>query len=368
MAERQLGLPGSRRAERSLGLNASRPKAVAEPHRAAGRKRSQRLQPEAGGSAICVSDLERHVESWMLDCEIRQLSPNTMSLRRTLLGKFIWFLEDGDYELCDEQAVREFLAYLNTGHRQKGGRWGNEQLTRPLRPKSVRNYYSELAALFRYLIAEGVLTESPLEGINRPIVRQDQIQPFTADQIRALVAASKRTECPRRDEAIVLFLLDTGARASEVCSLRVADVDLSQRKCTVLGKGNKRRQVYFGPTTARAILKYLAEVPHNDDSPLFISLRGTRYCEGISRHGLGDMIGRLGKLARLQGVRCSPHTFRHTFAINFLRRGGNVFTLKELLGHTALYMVNRYVALAQADLEAQHRQYSPVEGIVGRAR
>jgi site-specific recombinase XerD len=59
--------------------------------------------------------------------------------------------------------------------------------------------------------------------------------------------------------------------------------------------------------------------------------------------------------------RCSPHTFRHTFAISFLRAGGNVFTLKEMLGHTSLAMTNRYVAIAQADISKQHAQFSPVK-------
>jgi site-specific recombinase XerD len=72
-----------------------------------------------------------------------------------------------------------------------------------------------------------------------------------------------------------------------------------------------------------------------------------------------QLIERLGKAAKLEAVRCSPHIFPHTFAVEFLRGGGNVFTLKELLGHTSLTRVNRYLALAQADLENQHRQFSP---------
>jgi integrase/recombinase XerD len=69
----------------------------------------------------------------------------------------------------------------------------------------------------------------------------------------------------------------------------------------------------------------------------------------------------LGRVAGIQSARCSPHTFRHTFAVEFLRGGGNVFSLKELLGHTSLTICNRYIALAQADLERQHRQYSPAD-------
>ena len=73
-----------------------------------------------------------------------------------------------------------------------------------------------------------------------------------------------------------------------------------------------------------------------------------------------------GGAAVIEATRCSPHTCRHYFAVEFLRAGGNVFTLKELLGHTTLTMVNRYVQLAQADLEAQHRQFSPADRLKRR--
>ncbi|MBC7806379.1 MAG: site-specific integrase, partial [Akkermansiaceae bacterium] len=74
----------------------------------------------------------------------------------------------------------------------------------------------------------------------------------------------------------------------------------------------------------------------------------------------GGFIERLGKSARLQGVRCSPHTFRHYAAISFLRAGGNSFTLQNLLGHSSLTMTMNYVKIAEADITAQHRQFSPV--------
>lgn len=70
---------------------------------------------------------------------------------------------------------------------------------------------------------------------------------------------------------------------------------------------------------------------------------------------------RLGKAAKVSGVRCSPHTFHHTFAVSFLRHGGNVFTLQQMLGHASLDQTNQYVNLAQADIENQHRQFSPAD-------
>ena len=148
-------------------------------------------------------------------------------------------------------------------------------------------------------------------------------------------------------------------------------IDFETHCCTVLGKGNKHRSVFFGKVTAWALWQYAREEPRESEDPLFMSDSGSRCGEPLTRSGLLQLIHRLGRAAGLETVRCSPHTFRHTFTVTFLRNGGNVFTLKELLGHTSLTICNRYVALAQADIERQHRLYSLVDGIrkvVARSR
>ena len=141
---------------------------------------------------------------------------------------------------------------------------------------------------------------------------------------------------------------------------------MSARKCIVLGKGNKHRVVYFGRQTAKALWNYLREEDREPCSPVFLSDRGTKAGEPLTRAGLRQLIERLGKAANIEAVRCSPHTFRHTFAVTFLRNGGNVFSLQQILGHTSLQMTNRYVAVSQADLERQHRQFSPVDRLGGK--
>ena len=82
--------------------------------------------------------------------------------------------------------------------------------------------------------------------------------------------------------------------------------------------------------------------------------------------GVRQIVERAGKVAHIEAMRCSPHTFRHTMAVTFLRNGGQVFALKKILGHTDLNMTNRYVALVQADIAKQHRQFSPVDNLKRR--
>jgi site-specific recombinase XerD len=220
----------------------------------------------------------------------------------------------------------------------------------------VRTYYAHLRSFFNWLVGEGLLETSPLAALSPPQARPDQIQPFTREQVEALLLAARRASYPQRDEAILLFLLDTGVRASELCTIKMNDVDLFSCRAQVLGKGNKRRSVYFGRRCARALRTYLRREYRTPDYPLFTTERGEA---ALTRSGLLQIIHKMGKRAGIQVTRCSPHTFRHTFAVEFLRAGGNVFSLQQLLGHTGLQITQRYVALAQADIQTQHRQFSP---------
>lgn len=308
---------------------------------------------------LSVSELVFATRDWLFDGEYRQHSKSTTAIRRIVTDKLLWFLRERGYEQCGTSELRQFLAYLSRGHEDAAGRWGNARFSKPVRPRTVHTYHGHLRTLFTWLVCEGTLDTSPMDKLAAPVSRSDQVHPFTQPQIEALLAAAKRSRHPRRDEAIILFLLDTGARVSELCALKMRDVDLDNRRCTVLGKGNKHRSLYFGKRAARALWQHLKFDARQPDEPLFAADRGEGAGEPLTRSGMLQLIKRLGRAANIQATRCSPHTFRHTFAVEFLRAGGNVFGLKELLGHTALQMVNRYVALAQADVENQHRQFSP---------
>ncbi len=321
--------------------------------------------------AVAAADLARHAEGWLLDGDIRLHSSCTRELRRHVLDKLDWFLHEHGCTSCGTLELRRFLAYITRGHESADGRWKNPLLKRPVRHATLHTYYGHLKTFFGWLVAEGVIEASPMDAIASPIARVDQIQPFTDPQVAALLQAAKRSHHGRRDEAILLLLLDTGMRASELCGLALADVDMQAKRCTVLGKGNKHRSVFFGRTTAKSLWQYLRLEMREPKEPLFFADRGNGAGEPLTRSGLLQLVHRLGKAAKIEATRCSPHTFRHTFAVTFLRNGGNVFTLMQLLGHTSLTMTNRYVALAQADMENQHRLCSPVDNLkkgAGRRR
>jgi integrase/recombinase XerD len=163
-----------------------------------------------------------------------------------------------------------------------------------------------------------------------------------------------------RDRALVLFLLDTGARAGEAARLQIGDVDLTSREVTIrqFGTGRKThgRHVYLGNASASALWTYLAiRGEQYPDDYVFLTAQN----RPVDRWRIAHLVESAGQRAGVPHA--YPHRFRHTFAIQYLRNGGDVFTLKRLLGHTTMTMVQRYLALADADSQDAHRKASPVD-------
>lgn len=315
-------------------------------------------------ASLSVAQLAYQANGWLVDCEIRQHSPATTATRRMMLDKLLWFLKENDLPCCGLAELRGFFSYLMSGHTGMGGRWGNPHMTRPVRPRTVETYHGHLRTFFAWVVGQGSLDQSPMARISAPICRADQIQPFTPAQVEAVLSAARTTQQPRRDEAIIMLLLDTGIRASELCGLTHGDLDLTERRITVLGKGNKKRSVYFGQRATKLLWTHLGGKEIEGEVPLFPSESTAGKGGHLSRYGLRDMIERLKGISGVTGVRCSAHTFRHTFAVSFLRAGGQVYALKEILGHTDIKQTLKYVALADADLKGQ-RRFSPGDQLAG---
>ena len=137
--------------------------------------------------------------------------------------------------------------------------------------------------------------------------------------------------------------------------MRIYQMDLRNRRVTVMGKGSKERMVPISARTAQAVWRYLAERGETRKAEmLFPGRDGLR----LSRYGLRRLVKRLGDRAGVVGA--TVHRFRHAFAIEFLRNQPNIFALQRMLGHSSLEMVRRYLAIAQADVEVAHQEGSPV--------
>jgi integrase/recombinase XerC/integrase/recombinase XerD len=316
---------------------------------------------------LSLSDLEGAVESWLLDNDAR-LSGKTAVNRRFLCEKLLWWLHREGCTECGKREITRFIIYLRTAHKLPEGRWQERGLPplsgrhrQEMRPRSVANYFRWLRTFFLWCVTNEYIEASPLRTMRPPEHRDDQIQPFTLDQVQALLRAAKNSRYPRREEALVLLLLDPGARAAEVCGLNRADFSLREASVRLRGKGDTYRYNYLSVVTVHAIEQYLRERgAFQDDDPLFSSERVGFSGGRLTPDGLGQIIRRLGAAAGITGVRCSPHTFRHTFATMGLRNGAELPDIQAQYGHTTTEMTRRYTLLTGADQKRRHRQYSPV--------
>ena len=217
----------------------------------------------------------------------------------------------------------------------------------------------------RWLVDEGELDDSPMRRVSMPRLEKRIQPPFTPEDIKALLAACK-TKTPKdlRDRAMTLALLDSGLRASEFVGLRVNSVDMRSGLVTVIGKGHKQRTVRFGAKTRQAILRYLARrLEATQDSPLWIAYRTDGEERGpLTLRGLQMVFRNLGEKAGVSP--CHPHKFRRTFALWCLRDGMDLHSLRLLMGHSSLAVLQRYLALAGEDIERAHKLHSPVDNLL----
>lgn len=166
-----------------------------------------------------------------------------------------------------------------------------------------------------------------------------------------------------RDHVFILLLLDTGARLAEALGLQVDDLDLCSGSFKVLGKGRKERLIGVSATLEGHLRRYLTRretalaAIDGETSPwVFPNHNGGQW--GAKR--AQQRLKRYANSAGVSRVRVSPHTFRHTFALWFVRNGGSPFHLQKILGHTSLDMSRRYCELADVDFISRQQQLSPL--------
>jgi len=177
---------------------------------------------------------------------------------------------------------------------------------------------------------------------------------YTEHQIRRIIAWKPRVRFKKLLRLLVLFLLDTGCRISEAINVRVRDVDLDNLLVTLDGKGSKQRIVPFSFELRAMMFRHVREGKLGPDALLFGTRTGTRL-------GRNNVLRAMKALCRDLGFEPparTVHATRHTFAVNYLRRGGSEFRLQKVLGHSSLEMTRRYANLVTADLQAVHEKVS----------
>jgi len=290
-------------------------------------------------------------------------SPKTISWYTECLVLFQRFLSaSGMSRLVKdvgEPQVRAFIAHLQNKTKWTNGGKSSGTPQR-LSPEGIQNRVRALKGFFSWLHREGYTETNRLQHLRNFKVPQKVVEVLSEEEIaRVLSAVDPKTPWGARDYAILMLMLDSGLRLSEVIGLKAAHLDIDAGYLKVMGKGSKERIVPFGAATQKALWRYACHFRPEaiGTDRFFVTLDG----QSMSEAGFTSMFKRLAQRSGV--IRLHPHLCRHTFATRYLMNGGDVFSLQQILGHTTLEMVRRYVSLASAHVAVQHRKFSPMDNI-----
>ncbi len=221
---------------------------------------------------------------------------------------------------------------------------------------SVARKLSALRMFFRFATREGYRTAEPpaLESGRLPRRLPHVLSQTEMEQI--LAAPDIDTPDGLRDRALMELLYSSGLRASEICGLRIDDLDLEQGLVRCLGKGSRERVIPVGETAADWLRRHLRQLraPRTGSAPLFPGRNGAP----ISRYALWSRIRRHARVAGISTT-VSPHTLRHSFATHLLAGGADLRAIQEMLGHADIGTTQIYTHVDETRLGSVFRQFHP---------
>jgi integrase/recombinase XerD len=243
----------------------------------------------------------------------------------------------------------EAIATLMVGNVRRG--FGTRSSARQL---------SALRGFFRFLVRERAIPEDPTRLLDRPKVTRRLPRVLSFEEVERLLAAPDlATERGVLHAAMLHLMYASGLRVSELCALRVSDLDLQRGLVAPRGKGGKQRLVPVGEIALAHAARYLGEVrsrhARSDARTLFVSTRGSGR---FTREGFWRIVRRYAVVAGIVPLP-SPHKLRHSFATHLLRGGADLRAVQAMLGHADLGTTEIYTHVAQDHLRAVHAKSHP---------
>jgi integrase/recombinase XerC len=294
--------------------------------------------------------------------EVRQVSPNTLRAYDRDLVRFFAFLAPAPPEQPEQEqqeqaerpelpqavAIRPARLRLYLGHLSDDGLGGT----------TLSRHLSTLRSFFAWLEENGHIDSSPAAALRGPR-RGRRLPKYLEEEEVERLLASPCSDDPEqhRDQAILEVLYSTGCRVAELVALNEADFDLRRGLVMLRGKGRKERLGMLGGPAVTAVKRYMVYKGNvgNNRGPLFLNRLNTRLTDRSVRRIL------LRCLERAEIHRhCSPHTLRHSFATHLLRRGADLRTVQELLGHASLGSTQIYTHVSLEGLRKLYRQAHPL--------
>lgn len=214
---------------------------------------------------------------------------------------------------------------------------------------TVKNKYELISSVFSWLTIRHYIAENPMLMVDKVKTEQKFKKPLTQSEIEMIKVAIEHKgnlEEQKKNMAMFYFMLDTGVRVSELCSIKVSDCNFKDKTVVVMGKESKEREVYFTDKTVVRMNEYFRVRPdmvdgYSIDCPLIASLRGHHTIVPYSVQTTMKQLGELSGVTRLH-----PHLIRATMATNLANKGVPITSIAKLLGHVDLSSINRYVLVS----------------------
>ncbi len=310
----------------------------------------------AADSAVSdpTMDLRSLVDSYLDACKVEGKTKDTLRSYRETLKLFV--------DIVDAAALPNSASHFESSHAYRFlasvAESGVSAITQWRRQREAR-------AFFSWLLRHDYISSNPFMKVKNIKVPQKIVQPFTTEDIRKLLEhCDASTRKGARNQALILVLLDTGLRASELANLELADVDFTAQRILIKhAKGNKQRVVRFGERARQAMQHYIRSFRGDAPGYLLLTARGRRH---LNRSAMRTIFQRLGEECGIAKVH--PHRFRHTFATWAIEQQAREIDVQRLLGHSTSAMLRRYTASYDAEKAAQaHASFSPGDRLAGFA-
>ncbi len=282
-------------------------------------------------------------------------SPKTVVWIASSVGYFAEFLgpDQQDINAITGNDLRRFIIALRDKPKFANHPYNKQQQAK-LSAQSIETYCRAIKAFFGFLEREDFTENNAMAKVKMPKVPEVIVPTFSEKEIAKLLAQpNKGTNEGFRDYCLLLTLIDTGIRLSELAYLKADEIDYDQNLFRVMGKGQRERFVPFGRRVAKALMRYQMKCrPEPVGTDNFWLRRDGR---PLLPKRIEKLVSAYGKKAGLK--RCYAHKLRHTSSVMYLRNGGDVFSLQKKLGHRSLVMTRHYSNLADSDVRAQHLRY-----------
>lgn len=304
-------------------------------------------------------NLHDAISNFLLSCEADGLSRATIRWYRSLLVCFLSDFQDHQIEQITASMIRQYIVSLQNRTVRYAGAAQKPQQEGGLSEASIAAHVRALHALWGWCVREYEIP-NPMANIRRQKNPTPSPKSIAPDDFVRLFNVTGDNPVGKRDRAILCFLADTGCRIGGLLALLINDLVMDQRRAYVVEKGDTRRAVVFTTYTAQVLEQWLA-VRESSATTVFVSMTTG---DPLTNSGAAQILRRLKDRAGVTG-RVNPHSFRHNFAREYLRNGGDLATLAALLGHSDISTTAAYYAVFSHDELAEfHEKFSPLRGMI----